>query len=144
MQDGQPVRDERMAQSVFLPHETLAEPRRRDLRTLMQANRPRSLFARRKPELEVIRDRNQSALPSLGLVGVNGDEAAIQIDFLPIEPLQFGGPMAGEGSQGQDGRSVLSAFVNREAILSGVKMETEVFVSLYLTMAGKGLPPLIR
>jgi hypothetical protein len=26
-------------------------------------------------------------VPSLGLVGINGDEAAVQIDFLPIEPL---------------------------------------------------------
>jgi len=31
-----------------------------------------------------------------------------------------------------------------EAIFSGVKMETEVFVSLYRIMAGKGLLPLIR
>jgi hypothetical protein len=78
-------------------------------------------------------------LPSLGFARRHGDEAAIQINLAPIEPLQFGCPQAREGTEGQVRPHVASAFLSRLAMFSGVKIETEDFVSLYRTMPGNGL-----
>jgi hypothetical protein len=40
-------------------------------------------------------------LPGLGFARRHGDEAAIQINLAPVEPLQFGRPKAREGTEGQ-------------------------------------------
>src|SRR5476649_2734218 len=102
VENGQSVRDERMAQAILLPLNTLAELCRRDLRALMHANRPDGLLAWCQPELEVVGDRHQTALPGFGLAGIDRDKATIQIDVLPVQSLQFGHPKARERSESEE------------------------------------------
>jgi hypothetical protein len=90
-----------MTQAILGPGEALAQIRYWPLGALMMADRPRSLPQRHEPQLEVVRNRHQSALPSLGLARRHGDEAAIQINLAPVEPLQFGGSQARKCTNGQ-------------------------------------------
>jgi len=102
VQYGQPVRDERVAQAVLGPRKALALRSGGVLRACVHAHRPRGLPNGRKPQLEIVRDRNQTALPSLGLARSYGDETSIQVNLTPIKPLQFRRPQARESTKGQE------------------------------------------
>ena len=89
-----------MAQTVRFPLEPLAQPRHRHLRALVQTNRTGSLRMGLKPFLEVVREGHKPPLPGLGLVCGHRDKAPFQVDFAPVEALQFRHPQTGKGSQG--------------------------------------------
>lgn len=101
VQDGQPVRDERMAQAVLGPFEALALLPCRMLGADMHANRPRGLPNRSEPQFQVLRNRHEPTTRSLGLARRHGDKVPIQINLTPIEPLQFRCPQTREGTEGQ-------------------------------------------
>lgn len=133
-----------MAQTVILSLKAVAEPRRCHLRALMDVDRPRDLFARSEPELKIVRDRNQPALPSLGFAGIHRDEAPIQINLAPVKALQFGCPQARKGSQGKERRQGLVGFRQQGSEIFRREDGDSGFGFLYRTIAGKGLPPLTR
>jgi hypothetical protein len=77
VQDGETIRDVRMAQTVPGPRKTIAKLPSCVLRGFVNANRPRDLQDGGEPQFEIIRNANQPPLPDFGLACCDSDEAPI-------------------------------------------------------------------
>jgi len=90
-----------MTQTVLGPGEPFAQGSCRMLRAGMEANRPRALPKGSEPQFEVVRDRHQTPLPGFGFARRHGDVTPIQVNFAPVEPMQFRRPQARKRAESQ-------------------------------------------
>src|ERR1700692_1192279 len=90
-----------MPQAVLGPDKAIALLPCRMLGADMNAYRPRGLPNRSEPQFQVVRDWHQPTTTSLGLARRHGDEAPIQINLAPIQPMQFRRAKARERTDGE-------------------------------------------